>query len=438
MKVKEHFRKNIILAYPVMIGQLGHIMVNVADSMMVGRVGHISLAAATFAGAIYTLLVLFGIGMSYAITPLVAAENPENKSVLLRYFQNGLLINICSGTILTGIGIGISYFLDYFGQEHEVATMSKSYLQWMSASILLVTLFQTFRQYAEGLSDTLTPMMVSIIANLLNVFLNWVFIFGNLGFEPMGLFGAGLATFTSRIPMVLLILILMWKKIKDFKWKFDWIGIHKMLKIGLPSGVQYIFEVGAFGGTGIMIGWIGSQEQAAHNIALNLIAVTYMACTGIATAATIRIGNQFGMKNKVNLRMAGFTCFWLAGTFMAFWGIIFIISRNFLPTLYIENKEVILIASDLLIIGAAFQIFDGLQAVGLGVLRGLKDVNYPTCITFIAYWVLALPLGYILAFPVRLGVNGFWISLSIGLTFAATFHVFRFNKLSAKLNFDSF
>lgn len=435
MTLKEHFRKNIVLAYPVVIGQLGHIMVSVADSMMVGRVGVVPLAAATFANAIYTVLMLFGIGVSYAMTPLVAAEDPSNKSQLLKYLQNGLLMNVCSGILLAGLGITVSFFLDHFGQDPEVAAEAKSYLQVMSASIFLVTVFQTFRQFSEGLSDTMKPMIVSIVANLLNVFLNWVFIFGHFGFEPMGLFGAGLSTLIARVPMVILIIVLLWKKMKGFQWQFDWTGIRQMLKIGLPSGLQYIFEVGAFGGAGIMIGWIGAAEQAAHNIALNLSAITYMASTGIAAASTIRIGNQYGLKDKQNLRMAGFTCFGLAGAFMAFWGIMFIIFRFHLPTWYVDEPEVISIAAFLLIISAAFQVSDGLQAVGLGVLRGLKDVKYPTWVTFIAYWILALPLGYVLAFSLDWGVSGVWVSLSIGLTFAAVFHIVRFNQLSNRLNF---
>lgn len=435
MTLKEHLRKNVVLAYPVVIGQLGHIMVSVADSMMVGRVGVVPLAAATFANAIYTILLLFGIGVSYAMTPLVAAEDPNNKSQLLKFLQNGFLMNAGLGVILAILGFSASFFLDYFGQEPVVADEAKSYLQIMSGSIFLVTLFQTFRQFSEGLSDTKSPMVVSIVANLLNVFLNWVFIFGNLGFEPMGLYGAGLATLLSRIPMVLLIIILIWSKMTGFKWQFEWAGIKQMLRIGIPSGLQYIFEVGAFGGAGIMVGWIGAEAQAAHNIALNLSAITYMAATGIAAASTIRIGNQLGLKDRPNLRMAGFTSFGLAGAFMAFWGMMFIVFRNYLPTWYVDEPNVISIAAVLLVISAAFQISDGLQAVGLGVLRGLKDVKYPTWITFVAYWVLALPLGYILAFPVGWGVNGVWIALSVGLTFAAVFHMVRFNRLSKKLIF---
>ena len=164
-----------------MIGQLGHIMVNVADSMMVGRVGVIPLAGATFAGTIYMTLVLFGLGVSYAITPLVAAEDKENKSSLLGFLQNGLLMNFVLGSLLAIIGFGTSFFLQYFGQIPEVVTEAKGYLQIMSLSIIPLMVFQTFRQYTEGLSDTMNPMIVSVVSNLLNIGLNWVFIFGHFG-----------------------------------------------------------------------------------------------------------------------------------------------------------------------------------------------------------------------------------------------------------------
>jgi MATE family multidrug resistance protein len=435
MTLKEHLRKNIVLAVPVMVGQLGHIMVNVSDSMMVGRVGVVPLAGATFAGAIYTLLLLFGLGVSYAITPLVAAENPENKSRLMQFLQDGFIMNLVLGILLSVIGFSLSYFLDYFGQEPEVAAQAKPYLRIMSASIVLVMIFQNFRQYAEGLSDTVSPMIVSIVGNLLNILLNWVFIFGHWGVEPMGLYGAGVATFIARVPMVVLMIWMVRKKISGFKWHFEWPGVKKMLKIGVPSGMQYIFEVGAFGGAGIMIGWIGAEAQAAHNIALNLSAISYMAATGIAAAASVRIGNQLGLKDKPNLRMAGFTCFIMAAGFMTITGLLFIVFRFDLPLLYTSNAEVAATAAILLVFGAAFQISDGLQAVGLGVLRGLRDVRVPTAVTFFAFWVVSLPLGYLLAFTVDLGVNGVWIALSVGLTVAAIFHIWRFNRLSKHLKF---
>lgn len=435
MTLKQHFRKNIVLAYPVVIGQLGHIMVNVSDSMMVGRVGIIPLAGATFASTIYITLMLFGLGVSYAITPLVAAEDKKNKTNLLGFLENGFLMNLVLGILLAIVGFIVSFFLDYFGQDPEVVAEAKGYLRVMSLSIIPLMIFQTFRQYSEGVSDTMNPMIVSIVSNLLNVFLNWIFIFGHFGIKPMGLFGAGLATLIARILMPPMIIFLTRKNCIGFRWHFQLRGVKQLLKIGLPSGLQFIFEVSAFSGAGIMVGWMGAEQLAAHNIALNLSAVSYMAATGFAAASTIRMGNQMGLKDKHNLRLAGFTSFITATAFMALCSILFVVFRDFFPTLYVDDPMVISMAGTLLLVGAAFQISDGLQSVGLGVLRGLRDVKIPTIVTFTAFWVVSLPLGYFLGFSVDLGVKGVWIALSVGLTIAAVLHIWRFNVLSKRLPF---
>ncbi|MEQ9403240.1 MAG: MATE family efflux transporter [Cyclobacteriaceae bacterium] len=436
MTIKEHLRRNIVLAVPVIIGQLGHIMVTVADSIMVGRVGVIPLAGATFAGTFYHVLMLFGIGVSYAVTPLVAASDPRDRPKLLGYLQNGFILNVILGIILVILGLLVSGFMGYFGQEEEVVTAAQPYLIIISSSILPLMIFQTFRQFSEGQSDTFSPMIVSVFANLLNVGLNYILIYGHFGFEPMGLNGAGYATLISRIVMFILIIMMAKKKYEGFKWKFDGAIIRRLLKLGIPSGLQYIFEIGAFATAAIMVGWISAEALAAHNIALNLSAITYMATTGLAAASTIRIGNQMRLKDRRNLRIAGFSAFAMAALFMAFCGTLFIVLRDTLPSLYIDNQEVKNIASTLLIIAAAFQISDGLQAVGLGTLRGLTDVKVPTMVTFIAYWLTAIPLGYVFGFTLGWGVDGIWYALCIGLTIAAIFHIWRFNRLSKKVRFD--
>lgn len=436
MTLKEHLRKNIVLATPVVIGQLGHIMVGVSDSLMVGRLGVIPLAGATFAGTIYHVLMLFGIGVSYAITPLVAATDIKQKSKMLGFLQNGFAMNLTLGVILFLISWIASFGLDYFGQEPEVVQAARPYLLIMGSSLIPLMIFQTFRQYAEGLSDTVNPMVVSIFANFLNVGLNYLLIYGKLGAPQLGLNGAGYATLISRVVMFLLMIWLVRRKWTGFKFQFDWTGIRQLLKLGLPSGLQYVFEVGAFATSAIMVGWISAEALAAHNIAINLAAISYMAATGLAAAATIRIGNQMGFKDRKNLRIAGFSSFGMVGVFMAFTGIVFILLRNVLPSLYIENMIVRETAATLLVIAAAFQISDGLQAIGLGVLRGLKDVRIPTIVTFVAYWLIAIPTGYLFAFEVGWGVNGIWYALSIGLTVAGIFHIWRFNRLSKKVAFD--
>lgn len=425
-----------MLAAPVVVGQLGHIMVTVADSIMVGRVGVIPLAAATFAGTFYHLLMLFGIGVSYAITPVVAATNPNDKPRLLNFLQSGLVMNLSLGIILVLLSIVASRFVDVFGQEEAVALAARPYLIILGTSLLPIMIFQTFRQYSEGLSDTFSPMVVSVVANLLNVGLNYVLIYGKFGFEPLGLNGAGYATLIARIVMFLLIIWLVRKKSAGFKWSYDLSTIKRLLKLGVPSGFQYLFEVGAFATAAIMIGWISAEALAAHNIALNLSAITYMAATGLAAASTIRVGNQMGLKDKRNLRIAGFSGFGTVTAFMAFCGILFVILRHKLPALYIEDENVRSIASTLLIIAAAFQISDGVQAVGLGVLRGLTDVKVPTIVTFVSYWLIAIPLGYYLGFIAGFGVDGVWYALCMGLSIAAILHVWRFNRLSNQIRFD--
>ncbi|SNS57236.1 multidrug resistance protein, MATE family [Ekhidna lutea] len=435
MTLKEHLRKNIVLSLPVIIGQLGHIMVGVADSIMVGRLGVIPLAAATFAGTIYHILMLFGIGVSYAITPKVAAADVKNSSKLLRYLQDGFFMNLGLGLILFALGYFASHFLHYFGQEVPVAQAAGPYLVIMCGSLIPLMIFQTFRQYAEGLSDTFSPMIVSVFANLLNVFFNYMLIYGKLGAPALGLNGAGIATLMARVLMFALMIWWIRKKCVGFEWKFKWNGIKELLRIGVPSGMQYVFEVGAFATAAIMVGWISAEALAAHNIALNLAAISYMAATGLAAASTIRIGNQMGLKDRRNLRIAGFSSFGLVTIFMGTCAMIFIVFRNQLPALYIENEAVQQMASVLLIIAAAFQISDGVQAVGLGVLRGLQDVKIPTIITFVSYWLIAIPTGYVFAFILDWGVNGVWYALSLGLTIAGVFNMWRFNRLSKKIKF---
>lgn len=435
MTIKEHLRRNVVLATPVMVGQLGHIMVSVADTAMVGQVGVIPLAAATFGSTFFHVLLLFGIGVSYAITPLVAATDEKDRSRLLSILQNGLAVNVILGIILVVIGFAIVPFLHLFGQEAPVAEAAGPYLMIIISSIFPALIFQTFRQYSEGLSDTLRPMVVSIVANLVNVGLNYLLIFGKFGFPQMGIQGAGYATLISRVVMGILMVALIRKKFRGFTFSFDKVVMKQVIKLGVPSGMQYIFEIGAFATAAIMVGWLGAKELAAHQIALNLAAITYMASTGIAAASTIRVGNQLGLKDVKTLRGAGYSCFALAAGFMAICGLLFIILRNFLPSLYIDNAEVQQLSASLLIIAAGFQISDGAQAVGLGVLRGLTDVKIPTLVTFIAFFILSIPGGYFLGFTLGLGVQGVWYALSGGLTIAAILHLIRFNSLTKRLRF---
>ena len=298
-------------------------------------------------------------------------------------------------------------------------------------------IFQAFRQFTEGLSLTRQAMMITVSGNVLNIGLNYIFIFGKLGVPAYGLVGAGVATLISRIYMAgaMIAFVLYGRHFKKYwnyfnKKGFDKRLVRNILNIGLPSGLQFIFEVGAFSLAAIMMGWLGAISQAAHQIAINLAAITYMMATGLAAATTIRVGNQLGRKDFRTMREVGLTGFFMSGIFMGMNALILILGKSFFPTLYIHEIEVIRTATALISIAALFQLSDGLQVVGLGALRGMGDVKIPTLFTLVAYWILALPIGYLLGFTLKMGATGIWIGLLTGLTVAAVLLLLRFNKLS--------
>jgi MATE family multidrug resistance protein len=440
MTIKDHFKITFKLALPVVLSQLGQVSVGVADSMMVGRLGAVELAAASLGNSIFFVLLMFGMGVSMGITPLVSiAEGKGKLKRISSLFQHGLWINIVTAILLIGIIMMLSQGLHFLDQPEEVVRITIPYLLIITASMLPFMIFQTFKQFAEGLSQTKQAMYVTIFCNLVNVFLNWVLIYGKLGAPELGLNGAGIATLISR---VLMPIMMGWYVIRAKRYRlFDlqmgikklrFFMINRILKIGLPTGFQYIFEVSAFSAAAIMMGWIGVNALAGHQIALNLASISYMMAAGLSTAGMIRVSNQIGKENQKGMREAGMVVFGMVLIFMFTCAVIFVVFRYTLPTFYIDDQEVIQISASLLVIAGLFQLSDGVQVVGLGVLRGMEDVKFPTIITLIAYWVLGLPLGYFLAFELEMGAEGIWYGLLIGLSITAVVLFFRFNSLSKK------
>jgi len=436
--LKRHITSTLNLAYPVIIGQLGVIMMGVVDSLMVGRIGAAPLAAAALGSSLTFIVIIIGLGLSMAVTPLVAiavgAKKYEDCGV---YFRQSLLINTVFSIIITVLIFFVADLIRYFDQPVEVQLQAQSYMKIIGLSSMPLMLFSTYKQFIEGLSVMRPAMIITLLANIINAFANWILIFGNLGFPALALNGAGWATFSSRLFMALAMMgfVMNNKFFNDYDVSFhfksiNWRIIKKILSLGLPSGLQYFFEVGAFSFAVVMVGWLGAKQQAAHQIAINLASISFMAVLGISAAGSIRVGNAVGRKDIKETRRAGFTASFLGASIMFFSGLIFIFFRNFLPTLYINDKDVISIASSLLIIAAIFQLSDGFQAVGIGILRGLTDVKIPTAITFIAYWIVGLPVGYLLGFTFNLGVQGVWIGLLSGLTTSAILLTLRFNSRS--------
>ncbi|WP_460545331.1 MATE family efflux transporter [Echinicola sediminis] len=441
MNFKKHFSRTYHLAYPVMLSQLGHVMVGVADSMMVGRLGAEPLAAASLANSIFFVVMMFGTGISMAITPLVAAADGGGKLLKIsRIFNHGFAINGFAGIFLFLLIVLAAPLLHYMNQPEKVVDLAIPYLGIITLSLIPVMFFQTFRQLLEGLSQTKQAMMITVLCNLVNIFLNWVLIFGHLGFSPMGLNGAGWATLISRVLMALIIWLYVWraKRFRRYSIRFDFKRLYfpmfsKMLKIGVPTGFQFVFEVGAFSAAAIMMGWIGANALAAHQIAINLASISYMMAMGLSAAAMVRVGNQLGKNDIKTLREAGFTVFGMVLILMAVFAFLFVVLRNYLPLLYIDEVNVVEVTASLLVIAGLFQLSDGVQAVGLGALRGMADVTMPTVITLIAYWGIALPLGYFLAFHLGFKEQGVWYGLLIGLTITGGLLLYRFHRISKKL-----
>ncbi|MBL0329843.1 MAG: MATE family efflux transporter [Bacteroidetes bacterium] len=436
-----HYKATFLLAYPVVISQLGHIMVGVVDTAMVGQIGTVEQAAVALSNSLYTLVLVFGLGVSYGITPLVAAaDSSKNHTENAALLKHSIVINTILGILLFILLFALSPVLNLFNQEQAVVDQAIPFLNVMMLGMIPLCIFSGFKQFTEGLSFTRVAMLITVASNLLNILLNYLMIFGHWGFPEMGLMGSCWASFISRVAMALAMFAYVYYN-KHFKiyWKnFTFKDLSKsltkkILGIGVPSGLQWVFEVGAFAFAVIMIGWIGPDEQAAHQIALSIAASTYMMASGISAAASVRVGNQLGLKSREGVRTAGFSAFAMVLIFMGLMAFLFIIFQHFLPTLFSKESNVISISSSLLIIAAFFQLSDGVQVVGLGALRGVKDVKIPTIITLFAYWVVGLPMSYVFGFKLNLGVEGIWYGLSLGLTIAAVFLLWRFNYVSKRI-----
>lgn len=435
MKLKDHLLKNLSLSFPIMISQLGHITVGVFDSLMIGKVSVSQLAAVSLATSIFSFILLFCIGLSYGITPLISSSD-RGKKYVSSILYNGMLVNVISSILLVSFVILTKHLLSYLGQDEEVLFHTYSYLDIICISLIPLILFQTFKQFIEGLGFTKPSMYISVISNVINVVLNAVLIFGLFGFPRLEIIGAAYATLISRVIMFLLILIYCLndrrfsKYILKTKFLVNLNHIKDIFRIGFASGLQYIFEVGAFSVATVMTGSIGAIHLAAHQIALNLASISYMIASGIGSASMISLSYYDGKRNFEDMRRSGFASFLLVFILMIVSALVFIIFRNYLPVLYVDDSSVINIASTLLIIAGLFQISDGIQAVGLGILRGIRDIKKPTVVTFISYWIISIPLSYFLGIEYGYGVYGIWIGLSVGLTLAAIFHVTRFNYLT--------
>ena len=436
------YKRNLHLALPVVISQIGQVSVSLVDNMMVGHVGTVELAAASFANNVFINGMVFGMGITFGLTPLVGnAFGKGNLREAVIWLKNGIVTHAAVSVVLFLIMTGIYFLLPFMGQTEEVTRLAGPYYLLLCLSYIPFLLFFSMKQFFEGIGNTRMAMHITITANLTNILFNYLFIYGKFGFPEMGLNGAGMGTLISRFIMPLMFTFYI-LKVPAFRRYFTLAKqqvisrekIARLLKIGIPIGFQIIVEVIAFSIGAIMMGWHGEVPLAAHQVAIGMATFTYMISLGISQANTIRVSHQMGVKDFHSLKMAAVASSHLVLLFMSSMGLVFILTRQYLPFLFTTDPEVISIAAGLLVIAAIFQVFDGLQVVMLSTLRGMADVKLPMFMAIFSYLFLGIPVSYIFSFVFDSGPVGIWFGYLVGLGTAGILFFLRFRHNLKKLS----
>ena len=438
-RYKEQYRQNLILALPVVLTQLGQIFTQVVDNLMVGHYGGSEpepLAAVSFGGSVFMILFLTSIGVALGLTPLIGelyVQGDRRRSSAL--LQNGILFYVLLGVVVSSVQTAVVPLMYCLGQPVDVVDMAIPYYRMLVMSMPFVMLFFAFKQFLEGVGNTKVELAVTIVANLANCVLNYMFIFGNMGFREMGVEGAGLGTLLSRVlAAVLIVGYFVWRAdyrayLHAFAMRhFSLRDVRSLLCMGLPISAQMFLESSAFIGTGIMMGWMGKEAISANQIVNTMSTSAFMIVMSIGAATTIRTSHCYGRRDIDELAMAVKASYHLVLAWNTFAAIIFISLCGLLPTFFTSNAEVIHIASSLFIFAALFQLSDGVQNVSVGVLRGIQDVKIIMPIAFTAYWLLNLPVGYLLAFTFGMGPTGMYVGYIVGLSVAAVLMIGRIRR----------
>jgi MATE family multidrug resistance protein len=436
---RTHFKLTLFLALPVCLSNVGHIAVDLTDNFFIGFLPEKTTgqAAVSLAAALYTLVLVLGIGISYGLTPIVAEANAQkNKLKITTHLRHAFVQNISASTILFFVLFFCAPLLHHANKPIEVTDLAVKYLNVMMLSLIPLSLFFTCKQFCEGMSNTKAAMFITISANVMNIFLNWILVFGHFGFPRFGVMGACWSTFIARCFMAVSMMLYVFytKRYREYRKAFRFKNIHwqpikEQMKIGVPSGLMFVLEVAAFSVPTLFIP--GTDQLAAHRISLSLASMTYMISSGLGAAATVRVGNFLGLKDKIGVRRAGYSAMILSFTFMFFAAIVFVLFRFQLPATFNNDPNVLKYASTLLLIAGVFQIFDGLQVTTQGALRGLKDTVVPGFIAFCAYWIVGLPASYCFCTQLNLGAQGVWYGFVCGLVVASAGFLWRFRKLSS-------
>ncbi len=441
-KEKEVY-KTIQLAIPIIMGELAQMSLHLIDTAMVGGISYRHLAAASLVMTVANIPFVIGIGMTISVSQLVSMANGRRDHQLIsHYLFNGFLLCTVFALIISGGLVFGRDILRHLHQDPVVVELALPFMRLVGLSVIPMLLFMTLKQFADGLEYTKTAMVLSIAAIPVNIFLNWILIYGNWGFPRLELAGAGYATLITRSMIFILLMIVILKHnrfrkfvaVRERQWKYNLKTIRELLRIGIPSSIQLGVEVCAFAVSGIIIGTINAVSQAAHQIALSCAACTFMVSMGLSQAGSIRVSNAFGRGDWNRIREIGKTTLVTALLYGFFCALCFSVFRWQLPLIFNNNTEVVKLSALLLLFAAVFQISDSTQAIGAGLLRGIKDVTLPTILITLAYWVIGLPAGWLFAFYFRMGAAGMWLGLIIGLTLASVFLSSRFANMVRKQN----
>jgi len=438
MMIKE-FSKTFKIALPLIISNISQVGLGLIDSAMIGAVDYRQLAASSLVLNVIAIPQVLGMGMAIAISPMTAIANGQKDAFKAsRILFNGFLLTTMVAIFIALTLVFTYHFLFYLGQDRDVAIFAVPFYKLIAWSLIPMLVFASVKQFCDGLEYTKTAMTLSLISLPLNACLNWIFIYGRFGMPRMELTGAGVGTLVTRIIIAVILIIIVFRHklfapyiaLKAKAWKIDVKTCKELLHIGVPTSLQYGLEVAAFSVSGVMIGWLGATSQAAHQIALNLATATFMAAAGFSQAGSIRVANAYGRDEKLLLRKIGLSTISGGLIYGIMCGVSFVIFRNTLPVLFTNNTEVATVSSSLLVFAALFQVSDATQSIGVGLLRGIKDVKLPTAFVAIAYWLIGIPVGYFLSFKLNMGAAGIWLGFVTGLTASSVLLNTRFFKKS--------
>ncbi len=433
-KYREQYAQNLRLAGPVILSQAGIVLTQLVDTAMVGRLGAAPLAGVSLGSTVFLVLFLFCMGISMGLTPLVgesyATRNHKASAV---YLQNSLVLYFVMGIVALAVQMACIPVFHMIGQPEEAVAQAIPYYKYLVWSMLPFALYSSFKQFLEGVGNTRATMYSVLASNAINIFLNWLLIYGNWGFPAMGAAGAGLATLISRIigALILAFYFVYKERLRRYfgffhRGNFTWKTIRTLLGMGTPIASQMFMEFVAFGTVTLMMGWVGTVEMGANKIAMDVSNFAFMMLTGVTAATTIRISHEYGRRNLRQLRLAANASYHIAIAWNILTALLFILLRNHIPRIFTDDQEVVRMASYLLVFAGVFQISDGLQVITIGILRGMQDVKSIMRIAFISYMILSIPLGYLFTFVLNMGPGGLWVGLIVGLSSAAALLIRRF------------